>query len=114
MNFVLWPYIRVGELDNTGHIWQNATYASVLANMRSWLAKRISHLDSTFAEPVFEPGDVNGDGAVDTSDAVLILRYALGYQDEGFNVLYGDLNGDGFVDTSDAVLALRRALGYTD
>ncbi len=114
MNFVLWPYIRVGELDNTGHIWQNATYASVLANMRSWLAKRISHLDSTFAEPVFEPGDVNGDGAVDTSDAVLILRYALGYQDEGFNVLYGDLNSDGLVDTSDAVLALRRALGYTD
>ena len=114
MNFVLWPYIRVGEPDNAGHIWQNATYASVLANMQNWLTRRIAYLDSTFAEPVFEPGDVNGDGAVDTSDAVLILRYALGYQDEGFNVLYGDLNGDGLVDTSDAVLALRRALGYTD
>ena len=82
--------------------------------MRSWLIRRIAYLDSTFAEPEFEPGDVNMDGTVDTSDAVLILRYALGYEDEGFNVLYGDLNGDGLVDTSDAVLALRRALGYTD
>ena len=114
MNFVLWPYIRVGEPGNAGHIWQNATYASVMANMQSWLAKRVSYLDSIFAEPVFEPGDVNGDGAVDTSDAALILRYALGYRDEGFNVLYGDLNGDGLVDTSDAALALRRALGHTD
>lgn len=114
MNFVLWPYIRVGEPDNAGHIWQNATYTSVLADMRSWLIRRIAYLDSTFAEPEFEPGDVNMDGTVDTSDAVLILRYALGYEDEGFNVLYGDLNGDGLVDTSDAVLALRRALGYTD
>lgn len=54
------------------------------------------------------------DGVVDTSDAVLILRHSLGYEDEDFNILYADLNGDGSVDSSDAVLALRRALGYTD
>lgn len=114
MNFVLWPYIRIGNPTEDGHIWQNATYAGVVADMQSWLTSRIAKLDSTFAEQVFEVGDVNMDAKVDTSDAVLILRYALGYQDEGFNVLYGDLNGDGFVDTSDAVLALRRALGYVD
>ena len=59
-------------------------------------------------------GDVNMDGDVDTSDTVLILRYALGYKDEDFNILYGDMDGDGFVDTSDAVLVLRRTLGYRD
>lgn len=114
MNFVLWDYIRVGEPDKTGHIWQGATYASVLADMRSWLTKRIAHLDSAFAGTAFEIGDVNMDGVVDTSDAVLILRHSLGYEDEDFNILYADLNGDGSVDSSDAVLALRRALGYTD
>lgn len=114
MNFVLWDYIRVGEPSNTGHFWPGATYASVLADMRSWLTNRIAYLDSAFAGTVFEIGDVNMDGVVDTSDAVLILRHSLGYEDEDFNILYADLNGDGSVDSSDAVLALRRALGYTD
>ena len=114
MNFVLWSYIRVGEPSNAGHFWQGATYASVLADMRSWLTKRIAYLDSAFAGTAFEIGDVNMDGMVDTSDAVLILRHSLGYEDEDFNILYADLNGDGSVDSSDAVLALRRALGYTD
>ena len=114
MNFVLWPYIRIGNRTEDGHIWQNATYAGVVADMQSWLTSRIAKLDSTFAEQVFEVGDVNMNGKVDTSDAVLILRYALGYQDENFNVTYGDLNGDDSVNTSDAVLALRRALGYVD
>ena len=114
MNFVLWPYIRIGDPAADGRFWQNATYAGVVADMQSWITKRSSYLDSTFEDAVFEVGDVNMDGTVDTSDAVLILRYALGYQDENFNVTYGDLNGDGSVDTSDAVLALRRALGYVD
>ena len=114
MNFVLWSYIRIGNPTEDGHIWKNATYAGVVADMQSWLTSRIAKLGSTFAEQMFEVGDVNMNGKVDTSDAVLILRYALGYQDENFNVTYGDLNGDGSVNTSDAVLALRRALGYVD
>ena len=114
MNFVLWPYIRIGDPTEGGHIWQNATYVGVVADMQSWLTKRIAYLDSAFAGTIFEIGDVNMDGVVDTSDAVLILRHSLGYEDEDFNILYADLNGDGSVDSSDAVLALRRALGYTD
>ena len=114
MNFVLWPYIRIGDPTEGGHIWQNATYVGVVADMQSWLTTRIAYLDSAFAGTIFEIGDVNMDGVVDTSDAVLILRHSLGYEDEDFNILYADLNGDGSVDSSDAVLALRRALGYTD
>ena len=114
MNFVLWDYIRVGESDNTGHIWEGATYASVLADMRSWLTERIAHLDSAFAGTVFKIGDVNGDGVVNISDAVALLRYLAG--DESVNIIIGnsDMNGDSTVNISDAVTLLRRLAGYDD
>lgn len=114
MNFVLWDYIRVGELDNAGHIWQGATYASVLADMRSWLTKRIAYLDSAFAGTVFEIGDVNMDGVVNTYDAVLILRYAASFDDDDFNLQYADIDGNDVVNSYDAVLLLRRVAGIED
>lgn len=114
MNFILWPYIRVGEPDNAGHIWQNATYASVLADMRSWLTKRIAYLDSAFAETLYEVGDVNMNGVVNTYDAVLILRYAASFDDDDFNLQYADIDGNGVVNSYDAVLLLRRVAGIED
>lgn len=114
MNFVLWDYIRVGEPDNTGHIWQGATYASVLADMRSWLTRRIAYLDRAFAGTVFKIGDVNMDDSVDTFDAVLILRYVSGYADDDFNIQYADIDADGTVDSFDAVLLLRQLAGILD
>lgn len=114
MNFVLWPYIRVGDPNNTEHIWKNTTYASVLADMQNWLTQRIAKLDVTFAETVFVTGDVNGDGVVNISDAVALLRYLAG--DESVNIIIGnsDMNGDGTVNISDAVTLLRRLAGYND
>lgn len=114
MNFVLWDYIRVGEPDNTGHIWQGATYASVLADMRSWLTKRIAYLDNTFAGTVFEMGDVNGDGVVDIFDVYSLRRYLAGYEVEGIILANGDVNGDGDVDIFDAWALQRRLAGYED
>ena len=114
MNFVLWDYIRVGEPDKTGHIWQGATYASVLADMRSWLTKRIAYLDSAFAEALYEVGDVNMNGVVNTYDAVLILRYAASFDDDDFNLQYADIDGNGVVNSYDAVLLLRRVAGIED
>lgn len=114
MNFVLWPYIRVGDPNNAEHIWKNTTYASVLADMQNWLTQRIAKLDATFAETVFVTGDVNGDGVVNISDAVALLRYLAG--DESVNIIIGnsDMNGDGTVNISDAVTLLRRLAGYND
>lgn len=114
MNFVLWPYIRVGDPNNAEHIWKNTTYASVLADMQNWLTQRIAKLDVTFAETVFVTGDVNGDGVVNISDAVALLRYLAG--DESVNIIIGnsDMNGDGTVNISDAVTLLRRLAGYND
>jgi hypothetical protein len=56
-------------------------------------------------------GDVNGDGVVDSTDARLVLQYALKKIDKlgVFNV--ADVNGDGRVDTTDADLILKYAVG---
>ena len=55
-------------------------------------------------------GDVNGDGAVDTADAVLVLQYAAKLiGKDSLDVSAADVNGDGAIDTADAVLILQYA-----
>ena len=53
-------------------------------------------------------GDINGDGAVDAGDAVIISRYDAGFvtltQEQ---LVVGDVNGDGAVDAGDAVIISR-------
>ena len=57
-------------------------------------------------------GDVDGDGSVRVSDAVLIMRYALGLIEfTPEQILCGDVDGDGFVKVADAVMVIRIALG---
>ena len=59
------------------------------------------------------PGDMNGNGNVETSDAVLALRMSLGLV-EASNVEAGDINGNGSIDVSDAVQILRIAVGLSN
>lgn len=55
-------------------------------------------------------GDVNGDGQVDTADAVLVLQRAAELIDDSqLNAPVADVNGDRNIDTADAVLILQRA-----
>ena len=57
-------------------------------------------------------GDVNFDGAVDSNDALLVLRYTMGlvsFSPEA--VAAGDFDNDGAVTANDALLILRRVLG---
>ena len=49
------------------------------------------------------PGDANGDGEVNMSDAVAIVNYILGNPSQSFNFNAADVNGDGKVTISDAV-----------
>ena len=59
-----------------------------------------------------EMGDVNGDGAVNTTDAKLIMQYDLGIIDaDGLNLSVADVNGDGAVNTTDAKLIMQKDLG---
>lgn len=56
-------------------------------------------------------GDVNGDGVVDSIDALLVLRYVMGII--GANELdlsVADMNGDGVIDSVDALDILRMTL----
>ena len=57
-------------------------------------------------------GDVNGDGAIDAGDAVIISRYDAGLITLTADQLKaGDVNGDGMVDAGDAVIISRYDAG---
>ncbi len=59
------------------------------------------------------PGDANGDGVVDTLDAVMVMRHALSLitlSDEAIALC--DMNGDGEITILDATLIMRAALGF--
>ncbi len=66
--------------------------------------------DRTITACYWMIGDVNHDGEITTYDALLIMRYALGVETEG-NELIMDFDGNGCVDSLDALLVLRRSIG---
>ncbi len=55
-------------------------------------------------------GDVNDDGVVNTSDALLVAQYAIALPVE-INLSVADVNDDGEINTSDALLVAQRAIG---
>lgn len=60
-------------------------------------------------------GDVNGDGKVNSSDALMILLYCAGAEDfSDFQTAAADINGDGAVNSADAleVLAISAETGF--
>lgn len=66
-------------------------------------------LTLSFGEAVL--GDVNGDGAVDETDAGLILDYEAGLRKAELPLKTADVSGDGVVDSNDAVLIAQYAVG---
>ena len=56
------------------------------------------------------PGDVNGDGVVDLTDAIMIVYYSLGVTQEGFRETAADVNGDGQIDLTDAITVVYMSL----
>ena len=114
MNYKLWDFIRVGDPQAGGHIWQGASYESVVADMTSWIEARLSVMDKRFAQQTTLAGDVNGDGNVDIFDAILLLRYIAEYEDENFISANADFNGDGEVDIMDTIALLRYLAEFDD
>lgn len=111
MNYTLWPYIRVGNPEKADHIWGNTNYDSVVTDMRGWLKNRLTILEERFI-PEFDLGDVNCDGKINSDDAVLILKHAVGYTDNNFNIRFADINNDGKVNSDDAVEILKYAVSH--
>lgn len=58
----------------------------------------------------FIEGDANGDGVVDTKDAVLVISYYLGLPGTYLNMSAADIVEDGVIDTKDAVAIIERYL----
>ena len=56
-------------------------------------------------------GDVNGDGEVDLSDAIMVTYYSLHEVPSDFNESAADMNGDGVIDLSDAIIIIYISLG---
>lgn len=57
------------------------------------------------------PGDVNNDGSVKLNDAILLRRYAAGWNVD-INLDVADVNGDGVVKLNDAILLRRYVAGW--
>lgn len=57
-------------------------------------------------------GDVDDDGDIDTSDALLALRYGIRLMElDDFAVIRGNVNAEGDLTSADALLILRFSLG---
>ena len=69
------------------------------------------------AEPLPEPlwGDVDGDGSISISDAILLMRHAMGVLDTEPvpDIMNGDMDHDGVITFGDAIALLRAVLGVT-
>lgn len=103
-----------GTTEITLQFGRNQTmYRNATANGEKMTAgNKIAAITTTIQIRVGEStvtwGDVNGDGKVNSTDAVLILRYAaqLGVD---IDTAAADVNGDGKINSTDAVLILRYA-----
>lgn len=52
MNYVLWPYVRVGSPSAENHLWAEGTdYATVTTDVENWVTRRLNVLKKTFPQP---------------------------------------------------------------
>lgn len=114
--------IRVSGTGNSN--WQTFTYTATANGPVEFMWKftkdssQSSGLDCVMVDEVAysgdtgHAGDVDGDGSVTVSDAILVQRHALGINllDESLMEV-ADFDGDGNVTTSDALLITRAAMG---
>ena len=111
----------VGSLPNTASvsvtevngIWGKVSYDSVTG----WIYLDYTEYDtvSEVIEPVYYPGDINGDESTDIEDAMILFYHIAGKEkltDE--QVALSDFNGDGSVDIADAMLLFYFIAGKVD
>lgn len=70
-----------------------------------------SVLTARFSGPGRIPGDADESGAVDTTDALYVLRCALKLAGAYVDMPHCDMDGSASIDTADALIVLRTALG---
>lgn len=89
-----------------------STWTSNKTAMADSLAYSVQLAGQNFESTDTLRGDVNGDGVVNASDAILVLRYALNVLGLTTTQLAAaDCNGDGVVDSQDALIIMRYCIG---
>ena len=68
-------------------------------------------LTSTVTAFAATKGDVNSDGKLNSSDALLILQYSVGSNPKNFNKNVADMNNDSKINSSDALVVLKISVG---
>lgn len=64
MNYILWPYVRIGDPANENHFWNdNAGYDTVVKDMTDWIEKRIEVIKGRFnPEVIIAVQKMSGNG----------------------------------------------------
>ena len=100
-----------GEAEFLG--WYNAAGELVSSDQTFLLSEEVFPvLSARFSSGGGLPGDASGNGVVDVTDALLVLRYAMGIaQLPADAVTRCDVNGSGTTDVTDAIMILRHSMG---
>ncbi len=114
------------SISGTGGAWSSGTYTASTDGTYTFMWKYskdvsvdsgddcgyVDNVEVTRITPVAVLGDVNGNGVVDSADALLVMRYTLRTVELSAEQLeLADYNSDGNVDTTDALLIFRKTLG---
>lgn len=97
---IIWTYSARPTIYNTGLKHQECSYCHKVVSTNTVVAKATA--------------DVNGDGSVNSFDAMVVLKHATGYENVlqlEINRLNADVNGDGQINSADALTILRIATG---
>ncbi len=102
-------YITQGTADENGE-WTVSYYPSAETEEEGFVVP-FKAGDEGNAEDQMIPGDVNGDGVLDISDAIFLARFVA--EDStldmsNFNVQNADINGDGLTSAADTVYIIRK------
>ena len=87
---------------------------SVRTEDNNVVTKTIDDHTSALTVLDIEMGDVNGDGTVDLSDAIMVTYYSLHIAPASFIEPAADMNGDGDIDLSDAIIIIYKSLGVLE
>ena len=97
---------------STGSVTFEWRYHKDSSNSFGYDCVKLDNVEHVRSGPLGMLGDVDNNGVIDTIDALLALRAALGIVSLDSGETYrADVTGDGTVNTEDALLALRHALG---
>lgn len=97
--------------NGTYQVWMSSNAASGVGAQR---AENIGNFTYATTKPAYTLGDVNTDGRINSTDAILVLKYAAGNVElTEAQRLAADVNGKTGINSGDAILILQRTVDPT-